>query len=500
MVSIITLASIAPLFIIIIAILFSIINSERILRKFLIIFLLTLALIINSLLSILFFLSNIVEREYYLNLEFGTIFTIEIILAFGILVFLFSKDEISNIENENILDCLILVIISCLIGSVLTSNIIIIFGSIILIFYLIGGIFYFGEYKKEFEILKPYFFGVGISTTLLLLAVYLIFIGIDSVILTTLKVTEVSTNLSILISFLILFGLGIPCGLFPFSVYHLKRYFQDSSYSNIIIFTSFSFIITLTLVRILNAFSLLDSLFGFILMLISIIGLIISLSYILTEIFSSLDGNTYSIKKVTGYSICADFNIFLLLISFVSCLSRDLFRIYLNSIIFFCFIIISIKALIIYTFYPVMLETEDDNIKLLGNFINKYKGFGISLIVSGLIISFPISYLTLNSLLNLFLNKALDNSLLHAINAIIFFLLILYLGILLIVIAVLYVQIYFGNEPRYAERESVKPIKRRHYIPLIVLFIIIIFLVIQYILNNGIFYNIYHIFFLIIES
>ena len=501
MISIIVLASLTPVFILLIGSLLVTFMDDRINRKLLSTFIIFLALLMNSILLGFYMLLDLTERDFYLNLGTGTFLIIEFILLIGLIVTLFSKEEIVNIVNENLFDGFILILLIGMIGTIISSNILVIFSSFILVVALIGVIFYFGNYPKEFNLLKLYFIGIVISILLLSIASYLIFVEFGSLILTEIKILEISDTSNIFITVLLLLGIGIPCGLFPFSISHLKNYYQDSSYTNLLLFSLFSFVNVFLIIRVLNAFSFNLLTNGVIIMIISGIGLIISVVSILTELFTSLDGDTFSIKKIFGYSICSDFNMFLLLSSFMVFLTPVVLgQTYMNLLIFYFLILISVKILIFYTFFPIMLETYDDNLKLLGDFWTKYKIFGIILFISGFIISIPLSFISLNTLLTVFsIESIIGVSIFSMISFIIFIFYLVYLVITLIFISICFIQIYFSNKPRYIEREVIKVVNSNHYIPIIIIILMIGLLNIVFLLGNNIFYSIFKSFFLFIE-
>jgi formate hydrogenlyase subunit 3/multisubunit Na+/H+ antiporter MnhD subunit len=456
----------------------------------------------NTILLFGFYLPlNLIERGFDLNLNSGTFIIIEIILLVGLIVSLFSKDEFVAIVNENLFDGIILLILLGLMGLFISSNIIAIFSCFILVIMLVGVIFYFGNYPKEYKLLKLYFAGIGISILLLFIASYLIFFEFNTLVLTDIVLLQKPDLLSVILSTLLLLAIGIPCGLIPFSIYHLKSYYQDSSYTNLLLYSIFSFVNIFLIIRILNviAFSLVIN--GILIMVISCIGLIISEIFILSELFTTLDGDTFSIKKLFGFSISADFNMFLLFSSYLVFLTPlQMIQTYFNHLIFYFLMISSIKTLIFYTFYPIMLETYDDNLKLLGELRKKYRIFGIIFFISGIIITFPLSILSFNSLLITFSTGTIANiSLFSILTSIIFVFFVGYLSITLIFISVSHTQIYHSNKPRYIERESVKSIKSNHYIPIIIIIVIIGCLSLIYFIGDNLYYNLFKSYFLFLD-
>jgi len=472
--------------------------QERESRKLLLSLIIFLALLVNTLLLGYYIIYGIIERHFYLNLTAGTFLIIEMILMFGLIVHLFSKEEMIDIINENLFDGFILIILLALIGTIITSNILAIISCFIVVIFLIWVIFYFGDYAKDFQILNLYLLGIGISVILLFFSVILIYMEFGTLILTEITLMKISDSKNIIITLLLLFGFGIPCGLFPFSIFHLKNYYHDSSYTGLLLYYIFNSVNVFLIFRVLNAFSLNLIINGVIIMTIASIGLIISIVYIITELFTSLDGDTFSIKKIFGFSLCADFNMILLLLSFLVFLpSLDLTSTYLNGIIYFYMMIVVVKSLIFYTFFPIMLETYDDNLKLLGEFWEKYRNFGIFLLSSGLLITVPLSIISLNTFLEIFSSKEIINTSAYmtiAFTVIIVY--IIYLIVSLILISITFVETFFSNKPRYVEREKINIIRINHYIPIIIIILMISIINIVFFLLDNVYYNLFESFLL----
>ncbi|MHA1291685.1 MAG: hypothetical protein ACTSQJ_03330, partial [Promethearchaeota archaeon] len=95
--------------------------QERESRKLLLSLIIFLALLVNTLLLGYYIIYGIIERHFYLNLTAGTFLIIEMILMFGLIVHLFSKEEMIDIINENLFDGFILIILLALIGTIITS-------------------------------------------------------------------------------------------------------------------------------------------------------------------------------------------------------------------------------------------------------------------------------------------------------------------------------------------------------------------------------------------
>ena len=500
MISLILMASLAPAFVLLLGAPLILFMKDRVNRKSLSFFILLLALFLNSLLVVYYALYDIIERQFYFNFELGTMILIEILLLMSLIGFLFSKDENVNVENESILDGLVFIILLALIGTIISSNIFAIFSCFIVILLLMGLIFYFGDFPKEFQLLKRYFSMVGISIVLFAFSSLLLFMETETIILTEIKVRNLSLGANILITVSLVLALGLPCGLFPASVFHLKNYYRDSSYSTLYLFAIFIFFNVLLTIRFLSAISLSLIINGFIILILSGIGLTIALIYILTELFSTLDGDTFSLKKLFGYSITADFNLMILLTSLLTYLPSSFYEVYLNIILFSFFMMLLLKSLIFIAYIPIMIETNDDNLKLLGEFWEKYKNYGIIYLIAGLIISFPLNLIGLNFLLNILSSNEITNSLYLTVNSIVIILFLVYLSIHLVFIAISFNQIYFSNEPRYLKKENMSEPTKTHYIPILVLFICIALIIIVFFFIDDVFYNLFNTYFLIIEN
>jgi len=361
-------------------------------RKQVIFGLLISSLVLNSFLCVVF-IFNIFNGS---NLK-GTYLTIELILIFSLIVTKFSNSEFESSSNKDLYDFLLLIIIFGLIGIVLTTNIL----SIVLWFLFLsstfGLIFFIDNFKKELVLLKLYFIVLIISAICLIGATILIYLATESLELDVINGIQISEELNDFILIILYLGIGLLCGLVPFSIFHLKNYFQDNSYANLGLFSIFIYTISFITIRILKVLSPESLIVSFTLMTLLILGIILPMVYITIELFTHIDGNTYSIKKIFGYSVVLDFNMVLLFVVFSNLLTTPINEIFLNSIIYFLLTVFSVKMLIFYTFYPVMINTREDNMKLLSGFKKEYRKFGTVLLVSGLIIIVLLGFLFLNN-------------------------------------------------------------------------------------------------------
>jgi len=467
--------------------------SSEVKRKQVIFGLLISNLVLNSFLCVMhiFYIFN------GSNLK-GTYITIELILIFGLIATQFSKNELKNSSNKDLYDFLVLIIIFGLIGIVLTTNIMSIILWFLFLSLIFGVIFFIDNFKKELELLKLYFIVLIISAICLIGATILIYLATGSLELDVINGIQISEELNNFISITLYLGIGLLCGLVPFSIFHLKNYFQDNSYANLLLFSTFIYITSFIAIRILNVLSHESLIISFMLITLLILGIILPMVYITIELFTHIDGNTYSIKRIFGYSVVLDFNMILLFVEFSNLLTTPLNEIFLNSIIYFLLTIFSVKMLIFYTFYPIMINTDEDNMKLLGGFKNKYRKFGTGLLVSGLIIIVLLGFLFLNNILPiLFSYEIASNSLYSLTASIVLTIYILFLIVVLIVVSTNFNHLYNQNEPQYLQRDSAKNIHSIDFIPIIVLFVIIVCLSLSYIFIGNFFYDLFKDFFYI---
>lgn len=462
-------------------------------RKQLIFGLLFFSLVFNSFLSLM----HIFYDFNGSNLK-GTYITIELILIFGLIATKFSNNQLENSSNKDLYDFLVLIIIFGLIGIVSTTNIMSIISWFLFLSFIFGVIFFIDNFKKELALLKLYFIVLIISAICLIGAISLIYLATGSLELDVINRTQISEELNNFILITLYLGIGLLCGLIPFSIFHLKNYFQDNSYANLLLFSIFIYITSFIVIRILNVLSPESLIVSFTLITLLIIGIILPMVYITMELFTHIDGNTYSIKKSFGCSVIIDFNMVLLFVVFSNLLTTPLYEIFLNSIIYFLLTIFSVKILIFYTLYPVIINTDEDNMKLLGGFQNKYRKFGTGLLISGLIVIALLGFLFLNNILPiLFSYEIASNSLYSLIASIVLTIYVLFLIVVLIFISTNFNHLYNKNEPQYLQRDSAKTIHSVDFMPITVLFVIVICLSLSYIFFGNFFYDLFKNFFYI---
>ena len=481
--------SIIPIFIILIGVFITYLFENNRYRKALTFELILMALLINTILLIYYVLNNIILRLFYLNFESGTLFLIELIFFSGLIVSIFSKDEIELTINENVHDSLILIIILGICCYTLSLNIILISFWLVFILVFMGMIFFYSDYYKSLNLLKYYI--IGVCATILLMFLSCLFIYMES---NTLIITEISNYDNFFTYLFLLLGMGIPSGFFPFFIFHLKKFFKECSYTNLLLYLLFSAINCFQIVKILTIYQFNFLISSIISIILAFTGILISFIYIFKELFGKFDGATFSIKKLFGFLICADFNVIILIISIIPVLKYfGILQDYYNTIIFFLIINFLNRLLLYYSFYPIMKETTDDNLKHLGDFWIKYRTFGIQFLLIGFFTSFFYSFTLLNShWIILFSEYAGNNSFFFNIIAIILVILIINILINLIFISISFILIYFGNRPEFLQRESVNELKITYYFPLILILSCLVILYLLYMLEHNFFYNLFY--------
>ena len=476
----------------------ALIVKNRKIRKNLTLYLMVFNLILNSLLLYFSFVNNSVDNYLNLSLSIGTYILIEVIFIVGLILSIFSKKEFQKFDLDDLSDSLLLIILLGLIGIIISFNLLSIITFFLLIIVCIGIIFYISDYKKEFKVLKLYFMATIFSIIMLSLATLIIFLETNSLSLSIIKFHKFSDFMNISISIMLLLGIGIPCGLFPLSVFHLKNYFQDCSYTQLLLYSLFNYITAFLSLRILNMFAFSLSFNSFMLLILSSIGLIITFFFIITELFTHFDGNTYSIKKLYGYSVISDYNVFILICTLLPLISTINMAILFNMILYYLLNVISFKLLLFYSFYPVMLETYDDNIRILGDFWKKHKYFSFILFLTGLIFIFPLGFISFISILNYFsFYEIIMNSLLNTIANLILVLFSVYIVITLILLSTLFIQISFSKKSQHEVRENVEVVAKTDYWPFYILMISFILYLVLYFIGNTVFFDIFQEFLLI---
>jgi formate hydrogenlyase subunit 3/multisubunit Na+/H+ antiporter MnhD subunit len=454
-------------------------------RKFLHLILSSGNLLINSILILInLFLPN---QEIFFNIYFSInqYFLMEFIFIFQVIFSIFMKYTSGEYQYTYLLDVFSLIIFLALIGFVISIDLILLMIFFFLALISIGISFYFGEFKKEFNLLKLYYISCCISIILLLFLSLFVYSYTGTTQIHSLVMSIKSTGLNITVSILIFLGIGLPCGLFPFTIYHLKDYFHESDFSHLILFMIFNYISVLGIIRLLVLLDTIKSFNIILILIISGLGLVIAIYHIILELFTSQDGFSYSIKKVLGYSLVCDSNLILMLFACYYLLPEAFTSDLLPALIYFSISITTIKLLITFSFLQVANRSFEDNIRFLGNFWKKYKIYGIILFLSGLLLIFPVGYIFLY---HLFLNFGLVSIIINSFQSLVLTLttvmLIIYLSIILIFISHFFIQIYISKNTSYLKRERIYSINNIFiYIIVIIIIIIIIGYTIIYLID-----------------
>jgi len=404
------------------------------------------------------------SQEIFFNIFFSPsqYFLMGIIFLFQVIFSVFIKYTSKNYPNAYLFDIFSLLIFLSLVGMISSINFLTLASFFILIIILTGMIFYFGEFKKEFRLLKTYFTACIISIISLISAILIFYFNTGTILIYNMDAFQLSEIPCIILSILLILGLGIPCGLFPFYVFHLKKYFQEADYVHVILLMAFNLISTLTIMQLLGSFISLTSVNIFIILIISGLGVVIAIYYIILEIFTSHDGFTYSIKKIIGYSIICDSNLILLLFANFYLFPEPFRRNLLNLLIFLFISLTLMKLILSYSFLITANKSNEDNFRLLGNFWKNNKMFGLLLFLSGLILIFPVIFIFIYSFLaNLEFMFPMLNSLVSLISIIALSLLIISILIILLFTSHFFVQVYISKNTSYLERVSTYKINKK---------------------------------------
>ncbi|TFF88848.1 MAG: hypothetical protein EU550_00505 [Promethearchaeota archaeon] len=397
------------------------------------------------------------RRELFYNILFSAsqYVLIVLIFTFQFVFSVFIKYTSNNYPYAYIFDVFTFLIYFSFIGIIVSINLITLVSFFIFALILIGMNFYFGEFYKEFRLLKKYFFASCICALLLISATIIFVIDTGTTNIYHLEGTTMSDVANSLVSILLILGFGVPCGLFPFYVFHLKRYFQESNYFHLITYIAFNFVSTLTIIRLSNSIFTLFPGISLVLLIFSGLGITITLYYIILELFTSHDGFTYSIKKILGYSVIGDSNLIFFLFMNFHLFPAPHMNNLLNLLIFLIGALILVKLIFVISFLQAANNSNEDNFRLLGNFWKNEKIFGFFLLFSGLILIFPICFLFIYSFLeNYEFVYTFLNSLTSMISIISIIMLLLSFSIALLYISHIFVQTYISKNTSYLEREN----------------------------------------------
>jgi hypothetical protein len=399
-----------------------------------------------------------------------------IIFLFQYIFSIFIKISSEEYPNAYLFDTFSLLIFLSLIGMVTSINFLTLISFFFLSSMLVGTIFYFGEFRKEFSLLKPYFLTCFLSVIILILTAFIFYFDTGTIQIYKVGAIILSDIASAIVPILLIIGMGIACGFFPFYIFHLKRYFQETDFFHLVIYMGFNFITLVSIMRILRTIIVINFIIIFICLIFSGTGVVIATYYIILELYTSQDGFTYSPKKIIGYNIISDSNLVLFLFMIFSLFPESYSGEMINLLGFLYVNLIIIKLLLSYSFLQVANVSYEDNIRFLGNFWKSNKTFGALLFLSGVLLIFPVSFFFILSILFYFETAfSLINSLIS---------LVCIIGIILFIVSVLidllytshfFIQVYISKNSSYLEKES--PKKLKYKIVNLIAIILIIFLV-----------------------
>jgi len=370
-------------------------------RKKIIFWIIFSSLIINTFSLFSALLMNLQFHEFYLIIDGNILLIVEFILLGGMYYAIIAKNK--KPINNPIYDGISLLILAGIMGIVSSSHLLILISWLAFVLILLGVNLFYGELAIDFKNYIPYFLSIGIS--LVSLYVFSIIIFLDTGTINIIEIINIgpSSELNLIYIPLIIIGFGIPCGIFPFGIFHLKKVFQDGSYYNLLFYFMINYSITFSLFRSFQFFESLSLGYGLIITVISILGIIIFFYNILKELFFSFEEQSFSLKKIMGYSITGDFSNFLMLFSISLIIPSYVKQTYLSGLFLIFSLFILVKIVILFALHPIILIYEDDvNIQEKGRIYSKLLRY--LLYITGVIIAFPLSFYSfwiLNEVLNI---------------------------------------------------------------------------------------------------
>ncbi len=397
-----------------------------------------------------------------------------IIFLFQLVFSIFIKFSSEEYPNAYLFDSFSLLIFLSLIGMVISINFLTLISFFLLTSMLVGMIFYFGEFKKEFNLLKIYFIACFLSIVILILAALIFYFDTGTIQIYNAGSIILSDIAGVIVLILLMVGMGILCGFFPFYILHLKLYFQEIDFFHLVIYMGVNFITLVSIMRILRAINLLNFITIFISLTFSGTGIVIAIYYIILELYTSQDGFTYSIKKIIGYSIISDSNLLLFLFMIINLFPESYTGEMLNLLGFLYANLIIIKLLLSYSFLQVANVSYEDNVRFLGNFWKNNKFFGVLLFLSGLLLIFPVSFIFTNSIFFYFeIAFPMVNSLTRLLYIIAISLFIISVLINLLYISHFFIQVYISKNSSYLRKEAPQKLKVK-FVNLIAIILIIL--------------------------
>ena len=365
--------------------------KDRVLRKRIIFWIILSSLIINTFSLVIAFFMHIQLYLIYIIVDSNVLLIIEAILVGGIIYATISKNNDKNSIKIPIYDGINQLILAGIIGFVSSSHLLILISWFAFILVLLGINLFYEEIAIDFKNFIPYFSTIGISLTALYIFGIIIFFDTGTMNIIEIISIGVSDEFNFICIILIIIGFGLPCGIFPISVSHLRKLFQDGSYFSLLFYSLINYSTIFNLFRLFQFFDFLPLGFGLSVTIISILGTTIFSYILLKQLFFSLEEKTLTLKKIMGYSITGDFNFFLMLFSISLLIPGYMKETYLNGLFLIFSLFILVKLLILNNVYPIILTQEEDHIvKEKGRMYSKILRF--LLYFAGAKIAFPLSF------------------------------------------------------------------------------------------------------------
>ena len=396
---------------------------------------------------------NLQFHEFYLIIDGNVLLIVEFILLGGMFYAIISKNNDKKSINIPIHDGISLLILAGIIGIVSSSHLLILISWFAFVLILLGVNLFYGEITIDFRNCIPYFLSIGISLVALYVFSIIIFLDTGTIYIIDIISIGVSSELNFICIILITIGFGIPCGIFPLGVFHLKKVFQDGSYYNLLFYFMINYSIIFSLFRSFQFFEFLPLGYGSIVTIISILGIITFFYILLKELFFSLEEQSFSLKRIMGYSITGDFNNILMLLSISLFIPAHIREKYLNGLFLIFSLFILVKMLILITLHPIILTYEDDSGKEKDRRYSKLLKY--LLYITGAIVAFPLSYYSfwiLNEVLNV--SEVQSNSAFTFLIVFIIVLHLLYNTISLITISTINLESYNNKIIKTEKKES----------------------------------------------
>jgi len=428
--------------------------NQQIIRKKIIFLIIFSSLIVNTFSLFIALFMNLQFYEFYLIIDGNILLIVELILLGGLFYAIISKKNYKETINMPIHDGITLVILAGIIGIVSSSHILILISWFGFVLILLGVNLFYRGIVIDFKNCIPYFLSIGISIVVLYIFSIIIFFDTGTIYIIEIISIGVSSELNFVYIILIIIGFGIPCGIFPFGVFHLKKIFQDGSYYNLLFYFMINYSINFSLFRSFQFFEFLPLGYGLIVTIISILGIITFFYILLKELFFSLEHQPFSLKRIMGYSITGDFNNILMLLSISLLIPDNIKEMYLDGLFLIFSLFILVKMVILFALHPIILTYEDDPIVKERDRIYS-KLIQYLLYIIGAIIAFPLSFYSfwiLNEVLNV--PEVQSNSAFTFLIMFIIVLQLLYNIIALITISTINLESYNNKILKTEKKES----------------------------------------------